>query len=201
MDNLTIAQLQAQLAAATSRIAQLEEENKELKAHIDELSVNPNFNTLTRVAGLEKARRELKERRKNSSSQKILVTVDIGGMGASNSSRGETSTNAAMTSLLEEIRTSFREGDIQLFCDSQLNSGDEFLFWLEVSSSLSDLSGILARLDSLAIKHGFSGAYCGTVTVPPNIDISRDWLVELANLGMETVYEVKKQRKAAKASV
>lgn len=196
METLTISQLQAQLiqvqeelALAASYIDLLETENKQLKVEIEELSVNPNFNCNTRIAGFQKAERRIKDRRANHSDCPIsLVTVDIGGMGLSNSTRGEIATNIAMTNLLQEIRTSFRG---VLVVDGQLNSGDEFLFW--VSCPVEDVLGIMARLDDLAKKWGFKGAYCGSVEVAGQPD--RCELVDLANQGMEQVYLVKEKLK------
>ncbi|MBD2201615.1 hypothetical protein H6G33_09670 [Calothrix sp. FACHB-1219] len=187
--DIEIETLRAQLAAAQARIAELE-------AEVEQLSTNPNFNTLNRVAGLNKAKAAIREdRRRKPNGTITLVTIDIGGMGNSNSSRGEIATNEAMTELLEEIRTSFRSGDIHLLTDGQLNSGDEFLFWLSVD--VGDISGIIGRLDTMSKKHGFEGAYCGHVQVegsPSTIDE----LGLIANQGMEQVYPVKKQIKAAK---
>lgn len=182
--------LDQELAQAKAYISLLEAENAQLKLEVEELSVNPNFDCNTRVAGLQKAERRIKDRRANHSNCPIsLLTVDIGGMGVSNSSRGEVATNEAMSSLLEEIRTSFRG---VLLVDGQLNSGDEFLFW--VSCPVEDVLGIMSRLDNLAKKWGFKGAYCGSVEVvgEPN----RGELVSLANEGMKQVYLVKEKLKA-----
>jgi GGDEF domain-containing protein len=155
-------------------LEKLERENAELRQRIERLSINPNFNTYTRVAGFERATQL--DRRHAPSGQLALVAIDIAGMGALNKKIGELAVNRRIRVLLSRLRG--------VALHHQLNSGDEFVLYCDSA----DAAGLCNRIYWIARALGFSGAYCAWL---PLVSLEEAELIETANRAMETVYKQK----------
>lgn len=147
----------------------------QLKSQIKELGVNPNFNVLTRTAGLNICRRS--NRGKNIS----VVTFDVAQMGKHNSLFGEQWVNAKISSALTCVRKSLRKGDII----SQLNSGDEFFIIVRTG----DEEAVITKVVAAFSVHWPGGIYISSAKV------DNEGILPAIQRGMETVYQLKKEKK------
>ena len=140
--------------------------------------INSNFNCYTRV-GAEVVGNELlrKERRRIASGQLAMITFDVAGMGEKNIEIGELAVNAAIKSVLDDIK-SWR--GVRFL--SQINSGDEFAIVVD----RVDVDGIAIRIDELLKLAGFKGAYVASLLIDPSHSY-----FDAAHKGMESVYKVK----------
>jgi GGDEF domain-containing protein len=141
------------------------------------LSINPNFNVVTRVAALE-----MVGQRRVVGKQSV-VTFDVAGMGKTNQQHGEQWVNRAIKDALAEVRSTLRASDLV----AQLNSGDEFFV-----VTTGDVTVVQAKVQEAFAKHWPGGIYIASCTVQGDV-------MEAVVASMERVYEIKAVKKGLAA--
>jgi hypothetical protein len=162
----------------------------EAQSILEELSNNDNFGCLNRAA----MRITVERRVAKTSGLLGLIAIDVAGMSTANSREGEPWVNHRIFSALEWLRENTRGSDSII---GQLNSGDEFLFLVD----LGEVQGFLARVIeafnrfNLNPDSGKDGAYVGWVEydrtvpfTPPKGDIEGDCNTSRA---MKKIYQLK----------
>jgi hypothetical protein len=140
--------------------------------------INDNFGCYTRLGGIVNGSKIIKrDRRKIASGKIVLIACDVAGMGLLNSKIGEIAVNNAVKSALLEVK-SWR--GVKLI--AQVNSGDEFAIILDSV----DAAGVVGKLQSLFVSHGFKGVYTAITTLNQGYQ-------HATVKGMETVYNEKRK--------
>jgi flagellar biosynthesis protein FlhB len=152
----------------------------QLQRTISTLSINPNFNVLTR-RGMEHA---MERRRSSTHTAQAIITWDVAGMGKANQLHGEQWVNTRISTALASI--TLRKGECII---GQLNSGDEFLLVCPLMDAAHLATRIQTAFQDNALGEG-EAIYLNWQEMDPTQDIAHN-----AASCMEGVYRIKALRK------